>query len=766
MDRFTPAHRSGGPAVSNAAMPAHTPIKSGRRPMRPVWITAVCLLVSLTVTTIIFYQPVETSLLPSNIWLLTLINVNVILVVVLLLLLSRNLVKLYFERRHRLLGAGFRTKLVAAFVGLTLIPTFLLFIVASGLISSSIENWFGIKVEQSLKSSLEIARWYYDVTKTRAAEVGHQVGRESVKESPDPSAQQRMLKRLMAGPAANTGITGLSLYTRAGVLVAETTIGNRAAVHPGKDRPSRHTDPTVLGQLLSKAAKGEEADATFSDDSGDLLRVAVPIRGAGPGAPAVAIVDSLLPRQIAGNLDDISRAMEDYTQLKAFKTPIKSTYVVLFLAVTLLIVFSATWFGFYIARGITGPIQKLLDGTRAVAAGNLAVRVVAESTDELRELVDSFNTMTNDLQLSKTSLEAVNQSLRRSNVELEQRRTYIETVLETIATGVIATDPEGRITTFNRSAEMILQSSADAVRGRTYREVFKQYGLESLADDLRRLIAHNGDTIERELSAETGGVAVTLRFSIALLRGQERQFMGAVLVFDDLSELLKAQKLAAWQEVARRIAHEIKNPLTPILLATERLRKKFTQSPDEFARIFDESTRIVMNEVNTLKTMVDEFSNFARMPAPSPRPCDLHGLLQEVVFLYRSAHKDLDITAQFADGLPPLLLDPSQMKQVFLNLFENSVNAMNGRGRLLLTTHYAPGQPAVQIRIDDEGPGIAQEDLDKLFVPYFSRRRGGTGLGLAIVHRIITDHNGQISIQPNRPIGTTVTITLPVPSPK
>jgi two-component system nitrogen regulation sensor histidine kinase NtrY len=751
--------------MSAATTPASRPAaKSSKHSMRPVWITAACLIVSLAVTSIIFYRPVEPSLLPSNIWLLTLINVNVILVVVLLLLLSRNLVKLYFERRHKLLGAGFRAKLVAAFIGLTLIPTFLLFIVASGLISSSIENWFGIQVEQSLKSSLDIARSYYEATKTRAADVGRAVGRESARERPEPSAQQRMLDRLLAEPTTGLGVTAVSLYTRAGVLVARATSGKHATGHPAKGGSSRHSDAAPLGQLLSKARQDQEADATFSDANGDLLRVAVPIRGAGPDAPAVVIVDSLLPSQVTGKLDDISRAMEDYNQLKAFKTPIKSAYVVLFLAVTLLIVFSATWFGFYIARGITGPIQKLLDGTRAVAAGDLAVRVETESTDELRELVDSFNTMTNDLRMSKSSLEAVNQSLRRSNVESEQRRTYIETVLETIATGVIATNPEGRITTFNRSAEMILQSSADAVKGRSYDDAFKEFGLESLAKDLRRLIDQNGDTIERELSTQIGGFAITLRFSIALLRGHQRQFMGAVLVFDDLSELLKAQKLAAWQEVARRIAHEIKNPLTPILLATERLRKKFTQDPDEFSSIFDESTRIVMNEVNTLKTMVDEFSKFAKMPAPSPHLCDLHALLNEVVFLYRSAHKDLDITTQFADGLPPLMLDPAQIKQVFMNLFENAISAMNGRGRLWIATHYAPGQPTVQIRIDDEGTGIAPEDLNKLFLPYFSKRHGGTGLGLAIVHRIITDHNGQISVRPNRPMGTTITITLPVPS--
>ncbi|MBI3621352.1 MAG: HAMP domain-containing protein [Nitrospirae bacterium] len=736
--------------------------------MRPVWITAVCLAVSLTVTSIIFYRPVESSLLPSNIWLLTLVNVNVILVVVLLLLLSRNLVKLYFERRHKLLGAGFRAKLVAAFVGLTLIPTFLLFIVASGLISSSIENWFGIQVEQSLKNSLEIARGYYEATRTRAAELGRAIALESAREAPDPIAQQQMLERVMGKPTARLGVSGISLYARGGAPVARWTLGTRNGDHSSGGGGAPHRpDAALLGQLLAEAAGGKEADATFSDESGDLLRVAIPIRNAAPAhaaAPVVVIVDSLLPRQVAGKLDDISRAMEDYSQLKAFKTPIKGTYVVLFLAVTLLVVFSATWFGFYIARSITGPMQKLLDGTRAVAAGNLAVHVEAESTDELKELVNSFNTMTNDLRLSKASLEAVNQSLRHSNVELEQRRAYIETVLETIATGVMATGPDGRVTTFNRSAEMILQSSAEAVKGRHYEDVFKSFGIESLAEDLRRLIAQNGDTIERELAAEVRGLMLTLRFSIALLRGHERQFMGAVLVFDDLSELLKAQKLAAWQEVARRIAHEIKNPLTPILLATERLRKRFVQPADDFPTVFDESTRTIISEVNTLKTMVDEFSNFARMPAPSPHPCDLHALLQEVVALYRSAHKDVDITTQFADGLPPLLLDPSQIKRVFINLFENAVAAMNGHGGLRVSTRYVPGQPIVQVRVDDEGVGIPPEDLDKLFLPYFSKRRGGTGLGLAIVHQIITDHNGQISARPNRPHGTTLTITLPVPS--
>ena len=744
--------------------PASDAASAGRKhSMRPVWITAAVLFCSLALTLMIFYRDVDSpTLFPSNILLLGLISFNISLVVLLLLLLSRNLVKLYFERRHKLQGAGFRAKLVAAFVSFTLIPTIVLFIVASGLISSSVDNWFGVQVEQSLKDSLDIAQEYYASTKERAALVGRSVSHRSAREPFSTDAQQRLLDGLLAEPAMRLGLAQVTILDRNGAVLAR----HRPDEQPRAPQMDK-TGAEQMKQLIAEARQGRESFSTLSlPDGGELLRAVFPVAASSPGAPpvaAVVMVDSIIPHYVAGKLGEISRAMEEYQQLKTFKTPIKGVYVILFLGVTLLIVFSATWFGFYIARSITGPIHKLLEGTRAVAAGDLATRVEAESTDELKELVDSFNTMTHDLRSGKTALEAVNQSLRRSNIELEQRRTYIETVMETIATGVIATNPDGSVTTFNRSAETILQASADGVKGRHYEDVLKSFKMEPLISNLHRLIAQDEETVEREVLVDVRGRALTLRCSIALLRGPDAEFMGAVLVFDDLSELLKAQKLAAWQEVARRIAHEIKNPLTPILLATERLRKKFVQPADDFPTVFDESTRIVINEVNALKTMVDEFSNFARMPAPSPQACDLHALLQEVAALYRSAHKDLQVLMEFSKTLPPVLADAAQLKRVFMNLFENAVAAMNGRGRLWLTTVHAPGQPAVQISVSDEGVGIPPEDADKLFLPYYSKRRGGTGLGLAIVHRIVIDHNGSISARANQPKGTTIMIELPVP---
>ena len=754
-----------------------TELSGGRRkrPMRPVWITALGLFCSLSLTLLIFYRDVDNpSLFPSNVLLLGLISINVSLVVVLVLLLSRNLVKLYFERRHRLLGAGLRAKLVAAFISFTLIPTVVLFIVASGLISSSIENWFGIPIEQALKDSVDVAKDYYTSTKTRDELLGRTISEQSARHTTTAQEQQALLDQFFADPNKRLGVAGVSIVTQNGAALASASFGppdhgTGGAAGPARTRKAETAGtsspgPDQMIQLLANANRGQVSSATFSVDQGDLLRTAVPVMGTGGSTSMIVLVDSIIPIGMMQKLDEINQASEDYRQIKAFKTPIKGIYVVLFLAVSLLIIFAATWFGFYIARGITGPIQKLLEGTRAVAAGNLAARVETESTDELTELVDSFNVMTDDLRNSKSALEAVNQSLRFSNLELEQRRAYIETVLETMAAGVIATDQRGAITTFNRSAETILGISGRSVKDRHHEAVFKEFHLEPLTDDLRRLMRHNGDTAERELSAELQGRALTLHFSMSLLRGPDRTPLGAVLVFDDLSELMKAQKLAAWQEVARRIAHEIKNPLTPILLATERLRKRFLQPADDFPTVFDESTRTIINEVNAMKTMVDEFSNFARMPAPSPVPCDLHALLGEILALYRNAHKDVTIVTEFAESLPPLMLDSAQMKQVFINLFENAIAAMNGRGRLWVTTTYAPGQPSVRVAVADDGSGVPAEDLDKLFLPYFSKRRGGSGLGLAIVQRIITDHNGHITARPNQPKGTVMLIDLPTPT--
>jgi two-component system nitrogen regulation sensor histidine kinase NtrY len=498
-----------------------------------------------------------------------------------------------------------------------------------------------------------------------------------------------------------------------------------------------------------------------STDLGDVVWGAVPVVDRDGTALGTLLIETLIPEPLVNKLEGISSAFENYNQLKTFKNPIKGGYVMSFLIITLLIIFSATWFGFYMARGVTVPIQKLAEGTQAVAQGNLDFTIDVEASDELRVLVDSFNTMTRDLRVSKTQVEQATHSLTASNIELEGRRTYMETILENIATGVVSIDAGGRITTFNQAAERILGLPAAAAKARTPAEVFNPRQLTVLSA-LVETAKGSAGLIEREVQVDADGRSISLRVVVSPLRGRSRQDLGLVMVFDDLSDLLKAQKAAAWQEVARRIAHEIKNPLTPIQLSAQRLRKKALEEAPDLRAVVDEATSAIINEVTSLKTMVDEFSSFARMPIPQPEVLDLQDVLREVIQLYQGAYREVQIHPHFAPDLPLGYADRNQMKRVFTNLFENAIEAVSKRGTIWVSTGMSEHPPKIRIEISDDGAGIHPDDRDKLFVPYFSKTKSGTGLGLAIVQRIVSDHNGQIRVADRRPRGTTFVVELPV----
>ena len=728
---------------------------------RPVWITLGFL--SLTVTlTILYFREIETpSFFPGNILVLTLLELNLILLVLLGLLLSRNLIKHYFERRRKTFGAGFRGKLIAAFVGFASIPTILLLIVASGLLTSSIENWFSIQVERPLDSALQTAQFYYQQQEETARYYSRIIGRQVEEESLLSQEKRAELLEHFKTKRSEYRLQGLEFYPA-----------------PPGDRPLRVLDPAVPERAFlppspdtfKKAWGGQETMEKPTTHLGSLIRAMVPVR-ASSGAPepnaviGVLAVDILIPEGLASKMDEITKSFEDYKQLKAFKNPIKESYLLSFVAITFVILFSATWFGFYLAKSITVPLQKLAEGTEAIAQGNLDFKINVHAQDELGLVVHSFNKMTEDLRIGKTQLEEANQSLRRSNLEMDRRRAYIETVLENIATGVISLDREGRITTINHSAEKIFQTDGREIIGKLAGDAFQALNLTPLLQLLDEMENRQMDGIERELHLSLSGKPLTLGVSLARMQDDPGLNVGRVIVVEDLTELIKAQKAAAWQEVAQRIAHEIKNPLTPIQLSAQRLRKKYFEQAPDFKNIVDESTATIINEVAGLKHLVDEFSNFARLPAPMPSPNDLHAILQEVILLYRSAHRDLEFVVSYDPALPPLNIDREQFKRVLVNLFENAVEAMSGRGRIWITTRFDHPHRKAAVTIGDEGAGIQPEDMDKLFLPNFSRKKTGSGLGLAIVHRIIKDHNGLIQIASREPKGTIVVIELPVGEP-
>ncbi|MDK2743886.1 MAG: ATP-binding protein [Nitrospira sp. BO4] len=730
--------------------------------LRPVWIVLILLIPCLALT--LYYWRIvvpgvdETgSFLPttSYAFVLLLLNLDLIGFVVLTLLLSRNLIKAYFERRHKLVGSGFRTKLIAAFIGFSLIPTVLLAFVASGLVNKAVDVWFSEHIERVMKDSYEVARLQHAGHVALAVNSARAIAQELFREDMLTPVQRDLLIAAMARKRMEYGVAGIEVFSS---KMETLTKALDSEVPAGVlDLP--------ISQLVLQVINGKHEFTSVQEaQTGRLVRAAIPVAsGIRQGElEGVVVVETYVPESLLTKMEGIGRQYAEYKQLKAMKNPIKAGAYLFVAVVTVLILFSATWFGFYVARGITVPIQRLAEATEAVAQGDLTVQIDAKATDEIGTLIASFNRMTQDLQGSKSKLEEANLTLRNTNVELDRRRAYIETVVDTIAAGLLSIDRSGMITTFNPSAERILGLAADRFRERPANDVFKEFGLDLFQTAYDRMLADERDNLDLEGQLDIQGKLITIGLKGSRMRDEGNKDLGFVLVFEDLTELIKAQKVAAWQEVAKRVAHEIKNPLTPIQLSAQRLRKKFFEKSPDLDRVFDDATNVIINEVGSLKEMLDEFSKFARLPVPQMTRQSLHDVLREVVTLYREAQKDIELKIELDEDLPPINFDREQLRRVFVNLFDNAVQAMNQKGRLWIATKYDTKRRRAVVTVADEGPGIAPEDQERLFVPYFTRKKTGTGLGLAIVRRIITDHEGQIQVGNNHPKGAVFTFDLPV----
>ena len=376
----------------------------------------------------------------------------------------------------------------------------------------------------------------------------------------------------------------------------------------------------------------------------------------------------------------------------------------------------------------------------------------ATAADEIGTLVDSFNKMTEDIRTGRQRLDAAYRSLQVSAMEIDARRAYTETILENVAAGVVSVDITNKVTTFNRAAGEILGIDPAQIVGRPYREVLSE-GLPARSRSGPVALGGGRRTVEKNLTLTIGGRGLHLHMAVSRLVDSKGEPLGFLVLFEDLTELIKAQKTATWEEVARRIAHEIKNPLTPIRLSAQRLRRRFAEGAGDFPSILEECTRTIVQQVDDLKRLVDEFSQFARFPVARPQPNDLNILIGEVAALYRSAHRDIVIETELDPGVTVFSFDKEQLRRLFVNLFENAVQAMDGRGRLVVRTRAHRAEGKVAIEVADNGPGIPAEEMDKIFLPYFSRKKSGTGLGLAIVNRIVSEHAGQIRVGRGEPQG-------------
>jgi len=688
----------------------------------------------------------------TNIFIFGLININIILLILLIFLILRNMVKLFMERKSRVMGSRLRTKLVTSFVSLSIIPTFLLFFVVIGFINKSIDGWFGIKVEDSLKESLELAQNYYRDMNDRVSSASRSLALSASTEGLLADAEktgQYIEKRLIEGDYSTIEVYGQD--------------GGRTHFAISS-KINRNMVPDVDPLSITKALKGEATGWVQTIDTGDVVWGIAPIPStSGKGVSGAVVVSYYVPRSLVEKMKEISAAFQGYRQLKLMKFHVKASYFTILLIITLLIVFFSIWIGRYLAKTLTVPIHELAEGTHAVASGNLDYRINVESDDEIGLLVKSFNRMTEDLKAGKMNLEAANLDLRRTNTELDQRRQYIEIVLGNVPAGVVSIDKTGKIVSINRVAADMLGSDEGYALGRHYREVLREEDREALREMFREMSEMELESMERQMRVDVNGSSMTVLVNLNALKDASGSYIGMVAVLDDLTHLLKTQRMSAWKEVARRIAHEIKNPLTPIKLSAQRLRKKYLDRFPEEDTVFDECTMTIIKQVDDLKNLVNEFSNFARMPAANPSPNDLNEIVGEAVSLY-SGQRKVKLEVSTDQRLPVLDIDRDQIKRVLINLIDNAVAAVGDEGVVTVETHFLEELKLARIEVADTGGGIPAEIRQRLFEPYFSTKKTGTGLGLAIVSNIISDHNGYIRVRENQPRGTRFVIELPVKS--
>jgi PAS domain S-box-containing protein len=689
-------------------------------------------------------------------------------------ILLRSLLKLRRERRERQLGSRIQTRLLVYFIGLSLLPIAAMAAFSYLFLNRSIEKWMGRLPENVVERVREQQRDSLAAQNENLRETATLLA-TAIKARPQ-SEWQSALDQL-----ATTGeLSAIEIISDSGQVLARSD-----ALLP----PAQHDE---LNGVLERARDpNAQASETLTDGKGfDLTAV-----------PLTATSRLILVPHRLGDTDvndTIAGSQKEYQHLLQRQRKVRLLGLSTLGLMTLLLLFASTWVAIHLARGLAAPIRSLAEASKEVARGNLSHRVDTVADDELALLAESFNQMTAELEENRGHIEEGATALRDKNLALEERRNYIETVLESLSTGVVSLDQNDCVTTINTAAISILRLSEAPPAWAKLTTLLNSEDRVSLERLMRRARRAGRAAEQSQLTRGSVGGAVPVALTATALRGPNGEGRGVVLVIEDLSELLSAQRAAAWSEVARRIAHEIKNPLTPIQLSAERIARNFrvrlngvngsepgavaTGFPDadstngngfalteenreELTRVVEECTTSITREVAGLKALVDEFSRFARMPPPRMEPGDLNEVIRQAAQLYAERLDGVDLQLALADELPPAMLDTEQLKRVFVNLTENALEALaampDERGLTIKTRHDAARELLIAT-VEDTGEGIPAGDFRRLFQPYFSTRGRGTGLGLAIVARIITEHGGRVYGEGNVPHGARFVIELPV----
>ena len=717
-------------------------------------------LFALLVILTLFYTFVQRGLgvapqaLTNKILLFVLWYVNIILILIILFVLIRSLFRLIIDHRSRILGSRFQTKLVLSAVALSLIPVLILFPFATRLLLDSLEAWFDLPIGQVVELGRDTADALADqIEHTNLRDAKRVLDRVADLDLGDLE-QHPELKQRLNELREELETHYIAIYDDEAFLYSTAdprAMSNSPNLRRGLTRflgeaiekseaTQRVDDLNLDGRLMLAARARPRVPTPTDDDTADV-----------PPKHTVVMVGTMLATRLADQSDQLVLTDQAYDQIEVEQDKIKASYRLILLMMTLMVVLAFTSISTRLARRVTAPIAALAEGTRRIRDGDLDHQVEVAVDDELGVLVDGFNRMTRELKQS-------NRELVEANEQVTAERLLLDAVLQNVAAGVMSIDAAGRVLTCNGAALRMLAQPAEAVIGRPIDEAWADDQRGKLVDLLEKELPHDHE-FTSQLRMTVGGVWKTLEVKINTLPDTSGRPGGRVVVLEDLTELIQAQKMATWNEVARRIAHEIKNPLTPIKLTAERLLRKHQKRDPELGAVLEDGVETIGREVETLKNMVDEFSRFARMPRPKPTKIDLQQVVAETVGLYTGIKPGIELETKISDRARHALFDPSQLKSVLINLLDNAMQAVDPPGTITVSTSRVADR--VDLAVADTGQGISDESKAKLFLPYFSTKGRGTGLGLAIVHRIVTDHHAAIRVERNQPRGTIFVLELP-----
>ena len=681
--------------------------------------------------------------LPSSyvLFFIGLVNINLILVLLLLFLIFRNIVKVFIERRGKIFGSSLKSKLIISFVSFSVVPTLLVFIISVFYLNSSFDKWFSQRMLSVLRNASEVIDTFIANEKKRGYEFGRIAARDLNKKHDfdTPHAQAELEKM-----RNQYQLDAIEYYRD---LLSDRAFAQDSALN-SEIVPNLNVDFLQRG-----LTEHDEASTIQIFGDYNLLRVMVPVdKSVNRG---VVVITKFLNLTPGSKFDDIVGAYQEFHSNSIVEYPLKSIYFIMLIVMTLVILFAAVWFGFYLARQLAIPLVQLGRATKRVATGDYTQLEIESGSEEINSLIGSFNQMIGNLSSSELELQ---QTIKNLN----QYTRYVEIVLKNVSAGVISVDMSGHVTTVNRRACELLQIDPTQAVGKPFRSLISEENYKLFSSIVRSMQQNSLVSLQKEVRIMVERETIPLSIHVSILKNETNVDIGRIMVFDDMTPIVNAQRAAAWTEVARRIAHEIKNPLTPIRLSAERLAKKFGAQIQDPA--FQDSIRMIVTQVDDMRILVNEFSQFARLPQIRTIPGQMNQVLKQTATIYVEALPHINFELILAPQLPEFKFDPDQMKRVFVNLIDNAVAAIQTEinPTIEIKTEYQAQYRVLKISISDNGVGIPQRDRVRVFEPYFSTKEKGTGLGLPIVKSIIEDHSGVIRSLENLPHGTKMYIEMPV----